>query len=416
MSRKNSLIVGLDIGTYKTSAVVAEYGPQGTEIIGIGTALSQGLRKGVMINIDATVRAVRKAVEEAQLMAGCKIHSVFAGIAGGHVQGFNSHGMVVVKNQEVGVDDVSRAIDAARAVALPMDRQILHVLPQEFVIDGQDNVKEPVGMWGVRLEASVHIVTVSVTSIQNVVKCCERAGLHVRDLFLEPLASAEAVLTPEEKELGVVLLDIGGGTTDIVVFHNGAVRHTSVLAVGGHHFTNDLAVGLRTPLSEAEKIKQRYGCALTDMILHSETIEVPSAGGRTPRILSRQTLGEIIEPRAEEIFTLIKHELAETGCQEVLASGVVLTGGSSIMEGMPELAERVFRMPVRRWVPIHIGGLVDVVNSPMYATSVGLTLCGLEGEHKAVAYGSYNGIRHRREGGGWQQMRERLVGWIRDFF
>ncbi|MBI3304134.1 MAG: cell division protein FtsA, partial [Deltaproteobacteria bacterium] len=364
MSSKNSLAVGLDIGTYKTSAVVAEYGPQGVEIIGIGTALSQGLRKGVVVNIDATVRAVRKAVEEAQLMAGCEIYNVFAGIAGAHVQGFNSHGMVVVKNQEVGADDVSRVIDAAQAVALPIDRQVLHVLPQEFIVDGQDGVKEPVGLWGVRLEAKVHIVTVSVTSAQNVVKCCERAGLHVRDLFLEPLASAEAVLTPEEKELGVVLLDIGGGTTDIVVFYNGAVRHTSVLAVGGYHFTNDLALGLHTPLSEAEKIKQRHGCALADMILHSETIEVPSVGGRTPRILPRQALGEIIEPRAEEIFTLIKRELAEVGCQEVLASGVVLTGGSALMEGMPELAERIFRMPVRRGTPIHIGGLVDVVNSP----------------------------------------------------
>jgi cell division protein FtsA len=409
MSRKNLLTVGLDIGTYKTSAVVAEFGPQGVEIIGIGTALSQGLRKGVVINIDATVRAMRKAIEEAQLMAGCEIYNVFAGITGGHVESFNSHGMVVVKNQEVGVDDVKQVIDAARAVALPMDRQVLQVLPQEFMIDGQDGVKEPVGMWGVRLEANVHIVTVSATFTQNVIRCCERAGLHVCDLILEPLASAEAVLTPEEKELGVALLDIGGGTTDMVVFHNGAVRHTSVLAVGGHHFTNDLAVGLRIPLSEAERIKQRHGCALTDMILHSETIEVPSVGGRTPRILSRQVLGEIIQPRAEEIFTLIKRELVETGYQEGLASGVVLTGGSSIMEGMPELAERVFRMPVRRGVPIHIGGLVDVVNSPMYATGVGLVLCGLREEHN-------NGIRHRREGGGWQQMRGRLVEWIRDFF
>jgi len=409
MSRKNSLIVGLDIGTYKTSAVVAEHGSQGVEIIGIGTALSQGLRKGVVVNIDATVRAIRKAVDEAQLMAGCEIHNVFVGITGGHVESFNSHGMVVVKNQEVGAEDVSQVIDAARAVALSMDRQVLQVLPQEFIVDGQDGVKEPVGMWGVRLEANVHIVTVSSTFTQNVARCCERAGLHVHDLLLEPLASAEAVLTPEEKELGVVLIDIGGGTTDIVMFDNGAVRHTSVLAVGGHHFTNDLAVGLRTPLSEAEKIKQRHGCALTDMILHSETIEVPSVGGRASRVLSRQAVGEIIEPRAEEIFTLVKRELAETGFQEGLTSGVVLTGGSSIMEGMPELAERVFRMPARRGVPIHIGGLVDVVNSPMYATSVGLVLCGIKEEHT-------NGTRQRREGRRWQQMRGRLVEWVRDFF
>jgi len=409
MSRKNSLMVGLDIGTYETSAVVAECGPQGVEIIGMGTALSQGLRKGVVVNIDATVQTLRKAIEEAQLMAGCEIHNVFAGIADRYVQGFNSHGMVVVKNQEVSVDDVNQVIDAARAVALPMDRQVLHVLPQEFAIDGQGGVKEPVGMWGVRLEASVHIVTASTISTQNVIRCCERTGLHVRDLFLEPLASAEAVLTPEEKELGVLLLDIGGGTTDMVVFHNAAVRHTSVLAVGGHQFTNDLAVGLRIPLSEAEKIKQRHGCALTDMIMYSETIEVPSAGGRTPRIVSRQALGEIIEPRAEEIFTLIKRELAQTGYQEMLASGVVLTGGSSIMEGMLELAERIFRMPVRRGAPIHIGGLVDEVNSPRYATSVGLILCGLKEEHA-------NGLKHQREGGGWQHMGGRLVEWIRDFF
>jgi cell division protein FtsA len=409
MSRKNFLTVGLDIGTYKTSAVVAEYGPQGLEIIGIGTALSQGLRKGVVVNIEATVQAIRKAVEEAQLMAGCEIHNVFAGIASGHVEGFNSHGMVAVKNHEVEAEDVSQVIDAARAVALPMDRQVLQVLPQEFVIDGQDSVKDPIGMWGVRLEASVHIITASTTLTQNVIRCCERAGLHVHDLLFEPLASAEAVLTPEEKELGVVLLDIGGGTTDIVVFHNGAVRHTSVLAVGGHHFTNDLAVGLHTSLSEAERIKQRHGCTLTDMILHSETIEVPSVGGRTSRILPRQALGEIIEPRGEEIFTLIKRVLAETGYQEMLTSGAVLTGGSSIMEGMPELAERIFGMPVRRGVPIHIGGLVDVVNSPMYATGVGLFLCGFKEEHS-------NGIKHRQEGGGWQQMRGRLVEWIRDFF
>jgi len=355
MTKKNSLVVGLDAGTYKTTAVVAETGPQGAQIVGIGAAPSEGIRKGTIVNIEAAVRAMRKAVEEARLMAGCELHAVFAGVAGAQIQSFNSHGMAVVKNREVSSADVASVVDAARAVALPVDRQILHVLPQEFAIDGQNGVKDPVGMWGVRLEAEVHIVTASVTGIQNMVRCCERAGLHVRDLFLPALAAAEAVLGPEEKELGVALIDMGGGTTDVVVFHDGVVRHTAVLAVGGHHFTNDIAVGLRTPLGEAEKIKQRHGCALSELLSGEEEVEVPGVGGRTPRVISRQELGAIIQPRAEEVFTLVRRELSEACPPEALGSGAVLTGGGAIMDGMPQLAERVLRMPVRRGAPIHVG-------------------------------------------------------------
>ena len=407
MAKRSSLIVGLDIGTYKVSAVVAEVGETGVEIVGIGTAPSGGLRKGVVVNIDATVESIKKAVGEAELMAGCEIHSVFTGIAGSHIRGFDSHGVVPVKNGEVAPADVERVIDAARAVALPMDRQIIHVLPQEFVVDDQDGIKEPVGMAGVRLESRVHIITASVTSTQNVIKCCHRAGLHVADVVLEPFASGEAVVTPEERELGVALIDIGGGTTDVVVFHNGAVKHTAVLPIGGNHLTNDIATGLRTPFADAEKIKQRFGCALSDMVRRDEQIEVPSVGGRSPRVLSRQILSQILEPRVEEIFTLVSKEVARAGFEEVLASGVVVTGGSTILEGLPELAEQVFHVPVRRGAPQQVGGLVDVVSSPMYATGVGLVLYGLR---------QSNGNGHQRSGKLWGRVRERVNELFREIF
>jgi cell division protein FtsA len=367
------------------------------EIVGVGTAPSSGLRKGVVVNIDATVESIRKAVAEAELMAGCEIHSVCTGIAGAHVKGFNSHGVVAVKATEVSPGDVERVLDAARAVALPMDRQVVHVLPQEFVVDDQDGIKQPIGMAGVRLESKVHIITASVTSTQNVVKCCERSGLAVADLVLEPLAAAEAVVTPEERDLGVALVDVGGGTTDIVVFHNGAVKHTAVLPIGGNHLTNDIATGLRTPFADAEKIKQRFGCALSNMVTRTETIEVPSVGGRNPRVLSRHILAEIIEPRVEEIFALVARELARSGYEDILGSGVVVTGGSTMLEGVPELAEQVFHLPVRLGIPLSVAGLADVVSSPMYAAGVGLILYGLR---RSAANGSHGGhfwsrVRHR---------------------
>ena len=405
MPKRSPLVVGLDIGTYKVAAIVSEVTEDGVEIVGIGTAPSRGLRKGVVVNIDATVESIRRAVDEAELMAGCEIHTVFAGIAGAHVKGFNSHGVVAVRSSEVALGDVDRVLDAARAVALPMDRQVVHVLPQEFIVDDQDGIKEPVGMSGVRLESKVHMITASVTSIQNVVKCCERSSLHVSRVVLEPLTSSEAVVTPEEKELGVALIDIGGGTTDVVVFHNGAIRHTAVLPIGGNHLTNDIATGLRTPFDDAEKIKQRFGCALSNMVSREETIEVPSVGGRGPRILSRQILAEIIEPRVEEIFTLVSRELVRSGFEELLASGVVVTGGTTILEGLPELAEQVFHLPVRRGVPLHVGGLVDVVSSPMYATGVGLILFALRQSDGATINGHF-----------WGRMRQRVGDLVREFF
>ena len=376
MAKREELIVGLDIGTTKIAAIVGEVSEEGIDIIGIGTHPSRGLRKGVVTHIDNTVASIRRAVEEAELMAGCEISSVYAGIAGGHIRGFNSHGIVAVKDGEVRRADMTRVIDAAKAVAIPMDREIIHVLPQDFVVDGQDGIDEPLGMSGVRLETRVHIVTAAVPSAQNILKCCDRCGLQVADLVLQPLASAEAVLHSDEKELGVVLIDVGGGTTDITIFCDGSIVHTSVVPIGGNHLTNDIAVGLRTPSAEAEKIKQRWGCAMTAMVDPDEQIEVPSVGGRPPRRLTRRILCEIIEPRVEEMFLLAHREIAKTGYEELLASGAVITGGTTIMEGMPEMAEEVVGLPVRRASPRGIGGLVDVVRSPKFATSVGLVLHG----------------------------------------
>lgn len=376
---KPVLITGLDVGTTKICAVIVELTPQGAlNIIGVGTTPSRGLRKGVVVNIDWTVEAIKKAVGDAEAMAGVEVESVFAGVAGGHIRGINSRGVVAVsgKGKEVSPTDVERALEAARAINLPPDREIVHVLPQTFVVDDQDGVKEPIGMSGVRLEVEVHIVTGAVTSVQNLIKSVNRAGLAVQDIVLQPLASAEAILSPDEKELGVLLVDLGGGTTDVALFRAGAIWHTGVLALGGDHITNDIAVGLRTPTAEAENLKKRDGCALTALVREEETIEVPSVGGRKPRVLSRQILSEIIQPRVEEIFTLVARDLARAGLQDAATAGVVVTGGTSLLEGVPELAEQVFDLPVRRGLPDGVGGLGEIVRSPIYATAVGLALYG----------------------------------------
>jgi cell division protein FtsA len=372
MRRKEELVAGLDIGTTKICCIVGERTPDGVDIIGIGTTESRGLRKGVVINIDATVQSIGRAIEEAELMAGCEISNVYAGIAGGHIRGFNSNGIVAVKDREVRENDVVRVVDAAKAVNLPIDREVIHVLPQEYIVDDQRGILEPIGMSGVRLEANVHIVTGAITSMQNIVKCANKCGVHVIDIVLEQLASSVAVLTPEEKELGVALVDIGGGTTDIAVWNKRSIVHTAVIPLGGNNITKDIAVGLRTPMADAEKIKTKYGCAMTDMIGQTETIQVPSVGGRRPRELKREILCTIIEPRAEEMLALVGRQLQEAGALENLASGVVLTGGAAVMDGMPELAEDVLGVPVRRGVPNGIGGLVDVVRNPRFATGVGL--------------------------------------------
>lgn len=412
MANKPDVIVGLDIGTTKIAVIVAQRAPGGKlDIIGTGTHPSRGLRKGVVINIEATVSSIQHAVEEAELMAGCEIDTVYAGIAGSHIKGFNSHGIVAVKNKEVSPKDVERVIDAAKAVAIPMDREILHILPQEYVVDEQDGIREPLGMSGVRLEAKVHIVTGSVSSAQNIVKSANRVGLTVADIVLEPIASAEAVLSAEEKELGVAMVDIGGGTTDITVFHNGAIKHTAVLPLGGNHLTNDIAAGLRTPSSSAEEIKRRYGAALTSIVQHSETIEVPSTGGREPRVLPRVALAEIIQPRMEELLNLVHRELLRSGFDEFLAAGVVLTGGSVLLQGTAELAEQIFHLPVRIGFPTGVGGLVDVVSSPAYATGVGLVLYGARtGEFKLAR------AKQRTHEGLLMRVKSRMAEWFSERF
>ena len=379
MSKRDDekLTVGLDIGTSKILAIVGEVSATGEiEVIGVGHHPSRGLKKGVVVNIESTVQSIQRAVEEAELMAGCQIHSVYAGIAGSHINSFNSHGIVAIKDKEVGANDVDRVIEAARALAIPADQKILHVIPQEFIIDKQEGIREPVGMSGVRLEAKVHIVTGAVSAAQNIIKCVRRCGLEVDDIILEQIASSLSVLTEDEKELGVSLVDIGGGTTDISVFTDGAIRHTAVIPIAGDQVTNDIAVALRTPTQHAEEIKTKYGCALTQLAASNESIEVPGVGDRPPRKLSRQTLTEVIEPRMEELFGLVQAELRRSGFEDVIGSGVVLTGGSSKLEGMIELAEEVFHMPVRLGLPQFIGGLTSVVENPIYSTGVGLVMFG----------------------------------------
>ena len=387
MTRKSDkgLIVGLDIGTSKVSAIVGELSKEGEiEIVGIGSNPSRGLKKGVVVNIESTVQSIQRAVEEAELMADCQIHSVYAGIAGSHIRSLNSHGIVAIKDREVMANDVDRVIDAARAVAIPADQKILHILPQEFLIDQQEGIREPVGMSGVRLEAKVHLVTGAVSAAQNIIKCVRRCGLEVDDIILEQLASSYSVLTEDEKELGVCLVDIGGGTTDIAVFTDGAIRHTAVIPIAGDQVTNDIAVALRTPTQYAEEIKVKYACALRQLANPDETIEVPSVGDRPPRRLSRQTLAEVVEPRYEELLSLVHAELRRSGFEELAAAGLVLTGGSSKMEGVVELAEEVFHMPVRLGVPQYVTGLVDVVRNPIHATGVGLLLFGYQSRQSAV--------------------------------
>jgi len=382
VKEKEEIVVGLDIGTTKICAVVAEISGGTFNIIGIGSHPSVGLRKGVVVNIESTVDSIKKAVEEAELMAGCEISSVYAGIAGGHMTGFNSNGIIAIKGGEITQADVDRVIEAARAVAIPMDREVIHVLPQEFIVDGEGGIHNPVGMAGVRLEAKIHIVTGAVTSAQNIVKCANKAGLDVCDIILEPIASCESVLTNEEKEVGTALVDIGGGTTDLAVFSGNNIKHTFVLSLGGNNMTNDISVGLRTPMAEAERIKLKYGTCLADRVGNDETIEISDISGRGGRKLPRQILAEILEPRVEEIFTLVKREIYRGGLKNAISSGLVLTGGASLLEGIPEIAESVFEIPVRIGRPQGVAGLVDVVNNPMYATGVGLVLYGARNREK----------------------------------
>ncbi|MBU1161766.1 MAG: cell division protein FtsA [Proteobacteria bacterium] len=382
MQGQENIIVGLDIGTTKICAVVGEITGDKINIVGIGTHPSIGLRKGVVVNIESTVESIQKAIEEAELMAGCEISSVYAGIAGGHITGFNSRGIVAIKGPEVTQQDVDRVIDAARAVAIPMDREVIHVIPQEFMIDEQGGIQNPVGMSGVRLEAKIHIVTGAVTSAHNIVKSANRSGLDVCDIVLEPLASGEAVLTDEEKDLGTALMDLGGGTSDLAIFSGKNIKHTFVLSLGGNNLTNDISIGLRASMADAEKIKKKYGTCIPMSVSADETIDVPGMGGRKPRKLQRQILGEILEPRMEEIFSLIKREIYRAGMEKIITSGVVLTGGTSLLEGVTDIAESVFDLPTRLGTPRGISGLTDVVNNPMYATAVGLVLYGARNQPK----------------------------------
>ncbi len=410
-ARGRQVIAGLDVGTTKICCVIAEYSALGSlEIIGVGVSPSRGLRKGVVVNIDSTVESIKQAVGEAEEMAGAEVTSVLAGVAGGHIRGVNSRGVVAVsgKHREVSQADVDRALDAARTINLPPDREIIHALPQTFIVDDQDGVKEPLGMSGVRLEVEVHLVTGATTSVRNLIRSVNRAGLQVQDVVLEPLASSEAVTSPEEKELGVLLIDVGGGTTDVALFRDGAVWYTGVLPLGGDHISNDIAVGLRTPTADAEELKKRHGCALTALVREDETIEVPSVGGRKARQFSRQILSEIIQPRVEEILTLVARDLARAGLEDVAAAGVVVTGGTAIMHGVPELTEQVFDAPVRRGIPSGLGGLADVVRSPLYATAVGLTLYGADGPTSVAGEAADASVVGR--------MAQRMRHWVGELF
>ena len=401
------MLVGLDIGTSKVVAIVGELAEEGPlEVIGIGSHPSRGLKKGVVVNIESTVQSIQRAVEEAELMAGCEINLVYTGIAGNHVRSLNSHGIVAIRDKEVSGSDVDRVIDAARAVAIPADQRILHVLPQEFVIDTQEGIREPIGMSGVRLEAKVHLVTGAVSAAQNIVKCVQRCGLQVQDVVLEQLASSYSVLTEDEKELGICLIDIGGGTTDIAVFCGGAIQHTAVIPIAGDQVTNDIAVSLRTPTQYAEEIKIKYACALSQLANPDETIEVPSVGDRPPRRLARQTLAEVVEPRYEELFALVRDELRHSGFEELIAAGIVLTGGSAKMEGAVELAEEVFHMPVRLGIPQYVEGLVDVARNPIHATGVGLLLYAKEALSARTAEAPTQG----NFGEVWQRMKAWFQG------
>jgi cell division protein FtsA len=412
----NEIIAGLDLGTTKVCAIVAEVTDDGLDIIGIGSVPSKGLRKGVVVNIESTVQAIKAAIEQAETMAGVEIASVYAGIAGSHVRGINQEGVAAISTREVSEEDVRRVLEQAKAIPLPGDRQVIHVLPQEYIVDDQDGIREPVGMSGVRLEARVHLVTASSAAAQNIIKCAERCDLHVAETVLEPLASAHAVLSDDEKEIGVALIDIGGGTTDLIIHVDGAVVHTSVIPIGGINLTNDIATGLRTPMAEAERIKIKYGCAATSMVDEDETIEVPSVGGRAPRILPRHVLCQIIEPRVEEIFQAVAHVIAETGFGDMLASGAVITGGTTQLDGMPELAEQILGLPVRRGAPIGVGGLMDVVKSPAYATGVGLVKYGAARLRQAPQVIEEHAPLKVAANGGHPSWGGRLGQWFREVF
>lgn len=403
MANRTDIIVGLDIGTTNVTVVVAQINNEGAlDIIGVGSGPSKGLRKGVVINIEATVDSIARAIAQAETMAGTEIDSVFAAISGSHLRGLNSHGIVGIKNREVSHYDIEKVIDAAKAVAIPLDREVLHVLPQEFVIDDQDGIKEPLGISGVRLEARVHIVTGAVASAQNIVKCANRCGLNVQDIVLAGLAAGRAVVSSEEQELGVGVVDIGGGTTDLTIFHNGSIKHTAVLSIGGNHITNDIAAGLRTPLSAAEEIKCRYGTGLASDGRDNETIEVPSTGGRAPRVLSRQVLSEIIEPRVTEIFTLLHREVLRAECEDLLTSGLVLCGGCAKLKGIADVAEQVFSLPVRIGAPRGVTGLDSLVAPPEYATAVGLVIYGAANMSRGTSHPAKFAIgRIARRVGGW---------------
>jgi len=410
MDREDSLLVSVDIGTYKTAVVVAETTPDGVAVLGIGTAPSQDVRKGLVNNVENAVQGLQKAVAEAEVGASCEIHNVFIGLTGGHMEGFSSQGVVRVKSGEVSSDDVEEAIAVAQAIALPPECEILHVFPQEFLVDGQDRGRGPIGASGVRLETHVHAVSVATSAMHALRKCCERAGLYVNGVYYTALAAAEAVLTPEEKELGVVLLDIGAGTTGVAAFSRGVVVHTSVLPVGGENVTNDLAAGLCIPVAGAEKLKHRHGCALPSLIAPGEMIEMPRIGERDPAPLPRRKVSEIIEARVEEIFELVREQLDFADLLDQFGAGVVLTGGGTILEGMPDLAQRVFRMSARRGMPQYVNDVIDPTNSPMYAAAVGLILCNLQDGVRVHALGQL------RDGQNWQSMRESMVEWFRDFF
>lgn len=404
-----NLIVGLDIGTSKIVAIVGELQPEGTvKVIGLGQHISRGLKKGVVINIESTMQSIQRALEEAELMADCKINNVYTGIAGSHIKSLNSHGMVKIKDAEVSQMDVDRVIETARAIALPADQQILHILTQEYIIDGQEDVREPLGMSGMKLEAKVHIVTGAVAAAQNIVKCIKRCGIEVSDLILQPLASSMAVLTEDEKELGVCLVDIGGGTTDIAVFKQGAIRHTAVVPIAGDQMTNDVAVAFRTPTQSAEDIKVKYGCALRQLADSRETVEVPGVDGREPRQLSVQTLAEVLEPRVVELYEMVLSELRRSGMEEMIASGIVITGGSAMMRGMVELGEEIFHMPVRMGLPRYVGGLSEVVGNPRYATGVGLVLMGKQQLERHLT--------GQMESGSFGRIMEKMKSWFQGNF
>lgn len=405
----NNMIVGLDIGTSKIVAIVGEITPDGVlEVVGIGSHPARGMKKGVVVNIESTVQSIQRAIEEAELMAGCQIHSVYAGIAGSHIKSMNSHGIVAIRDREVMRGDMDRVIDAAQAVAIPADQKVLHILPQEYIIDDQEGVKEPLGMSGVRLEAKVHLVTCAANAAQNIEKCVRRCGLNVDDIILEQLASSYAVLTDDEKELGVCMVDIGGGTTDIAVFVDGSIRHTAVIPIAGDQVTNDIAMALRTPTQYAEEIKIKYACALTQLAGPDETTKVPSVGDRPPRDLSRQALAEVVEPRYEELFTLIQSELRRSGFEDLVAAGIVLTGGTSKMEGVVELAEEIFHMPVRLAMPQGVEGLVDIVRNPIYATGVGLLIYGMRQQ--------LDGLSDSRQRTGVGGLFAKIKSWFKDNF